>query len=71
MTLTITESSPGAAKLEFIEISVRTDSKYEQNVQKQLLSYLSLKNVKICEDQTPMLTRLKLESFFKTGTSYP
>lgn len=68
MTLTITSNE---RRREFIEISARSDEKNELSVQKQLLAYLKQKNVKICEDQSPLLTRLKLESFFKNGSQSP
>lgn len=72
MTLTITEGADQHARQnEFIEISIRTDVKTELDVQKQLLAFLKQKNVKICDDQSPLLTRLKLESYFKTGFQSP
>lgn len=76
MTLTITHGadetlSRGGPAPEFIEISVRTDAQNEIGTQKQLLTYLKQKNVKICTDQTPLLTRHKLESYFKTGFQSP
>ena len=64
MTLSQTTNANGK---DFIEISIRTDEKSEHDVQNQLLSYLNDKNVKICADQGPLMTRLKLESFFQNS----
>lgn len=72
MTLTISKgSTPSARPNEFIEISIRTDSQNELDVQKQLLAYLKRQNIQICADQGPLMTRLKLESFFKTRSTSP
>jgi hypothetical protein len=51
-------------RTEFIEASTRTKSDEALDVQAKLLSYLKSKKIALCADQGPLLTRLKLESFF-------
>jgi hypothetical protein len=52
-------------RTEFIEASTRVKSDDALDAQAKLLSYLKSKMVVLCADQGPLLTRLKLESFFK------
>lgn len=49
---------------EFIEASTRAKSDEALAAQTKLLNYLKSKQVILCADQGPLLTRLKLESFF-------
>ena len=48
----------------FIEASVRSPSDDAPEAQQQLLDYLKKRNVRLCADQTSIMTRRKLESFF-------
>lgn len=57
--------SVSAKNQEFIEISTRSPSADEKQTQKELLEYLKTKNANLCDDQNSIITRLKLESFFK------
>lgn len=50
---------------EFTEISTRSKSNEDQQTQQKLLAYLKQKNILLCTDQGPLLTKLKLESYFK------
>lgn len=50
---------------EFTEISTRTTQNDELQAQTELLDYLKSKKIRICDDQNSIMTRLKLESFFK------
>lgn len=56
--------STSAGRTEFIEVSTRAKSDEALDAQAKLLSYLKSKNVTLCTDQGPLLTRLKLESYF-------
>jgi hypothetical protein len=67
LTLNFSRNSKGQ---EFNEISSRTDSD-EKTVQIKLLSYLKEHNINLCADQGPLLTRLKLQSFFKPEKKKP
>lgn len=50
---------------EYLEISVRTNKEYEKEVQSQLTHYLISNNVELCQDQGPVHTKNKLESYFR------
>jgi hypothetical protein len=50
--------------IEFLEASTRAKSDEAIAAQIDLLNYLKSKHVVLCADQGPLLTRLKLESFF-------
>lgn len=49
---------------EFIEISTRSGSENELAEQKRLLDYLKSHDIHVCENQSSIMTKLKLESFF-------
>lgn len=57
--------STNKEKTEFTEISTRSKSIEDQQAQTKLLAYLKSKSIILCPDQGPLLTKLKLESYFK------
>lgn len=59
--------STNESQQEFIEASVRSTGQLELQNQQKLLAYLNLNEVILCENQSAILTRQKLESFFKNN----
>lgn len=56
--------STNTKRTEFTEISTRSKSTEDQATQQKLVAYLKTKNITLCADQGPLLTKLKLQSHF-------